>query len=153
MRAKWKHHFRTRGGSGSFVNTSPLCWECILLPCCLDLKWKTSLKISRKNGEFCCSRMFDHVWIKFCNSDTTEFCIFQPSNYHWQSKGNVKASGVEDMVLLPKIQEAAIVENLKKRYMDDLIFVSFHYTSSWVKNALCTTTSPFDVSLVTLLSS
>lgn len=45
-----------------------------------------------------------------------------PSNYHWQSKGNVKASGVEDMVLLPKIQEASIVENLKKRYMDDLIF-------------------------------
>lgn len=63
-----------------------------------------------------------------------EFCIFQPSNYHWQSKGNVKASGVEDMVLLPKIQEAAIVENLKKRYMDDLIFVSFYYTSSGVKN-------------------
>lgn len=29
------------------------------------------------------------------------------------------------MVLLPKIQEASIVENLKKRYMDDLIFVSF----------------------------
>ncbi|XP_068688023.1 unconventional myosin-Ie-like isoform X1 [Montipora foliosa] len=45
-----------------------------------------------------------------------------PSNYHWQSKGDVKASGVEDMVLLPKIQEAAIVDNLKKRYMDDLIF-------------------------------
>ncbi|KAK3748937.1 hypothetical protein QZH41_001566 [Actinostola sp. cb2023] len=42
--------------------------------------------------------------------------------HHWQSKGNVKSSGVEDMVLLPKIQEAAIVENLKKRYMDDLIF-------------------------------
>lgn len=34
------------------------------------------------------------------------------------------------MVLLPKIQEAAIVENLKKRYMDDLIFVSFNYASS-----------------------
>ena len=67
-----------------------------------------------------------------------EFCIFQPSNYHWQSKGNVKASGVEDMVLLPKIQEAAIVENLKKRYMDDLIFVSFYYTSSGVKNTLNT---------------
>ena len=89
--------------------------------------------------------MFDYRWIKFCNSDTTEFCIFQPSNYHWQSKGNVKASGVEDMVLLPKIQEASIVENLKKRYMDDLIFVSFHYTF-WVKNALCTTTFvPFGV--------
>ena len=47
----------------------------------------------------------------------------QPS-YHWQSKGNIKSSGVEDMVLLPKIQEAAIVDNLKKRLMDDLIFVS-----------------------------
>jgi len=34
----------------------------------------------------------------------------------------MKSSGVEDMVLLPKIQEAAIVDNLKKRLMDDLIF-------------------------------
>jgi len=42
--------------------------------------------------------------------------------YHWQSKGNVKNSGVEDMVLLSKIQESSIVENLKKRYMDDLIY-------------------------------
>ena len=33
------------------------------------------------------------------------------------------------MVLLPKIQEAAIVDNLKKRYMDDLIFVSFFNTA------------------------
>ncbi len=31
---------------------------------------------------------------------------------------------MEDMVLLVKIQEAAIVENLKKRYLDDLIYVS-----------------------------
>ena len=52
--------------------------------------------------------------------------VFSPkANYHWQSKGNAKSSGVEDMVLLPKIQEAAIVENLKKRFMDDLIYVSF----------------------------
>lgn len=29
------------------------------------------------------------------------------------------------MVLLTKINEDAIVENLKKRYMDDYIFVSF----------------------------
>ena len=28
------------------------------------------------------------------------------------------------MVLLVKIQESAIVENLKKRYLDDLIYVS-----------------------------
>lgn len=44
--------------------------------------------------------------------------------YHWQSH-NVKHSGVDDMVLLSKITEDAIVENLKKRYMDDYIFVSF----------------------------
>ncbi|RXN04149.1 unconventional myosin-Ie-like protein [Labeo rohita] len=42
--------------------------------------------------------------------------------YHWQSH-NVKQSGVDDMVLLSKINEDAIVENLKKRYMDDYIFV------------------------------
>ncbi|XP_064421936.1 unconventional myosin-Ie isoform X2 [Latimeria chalumnae] len=41
--------------------------------------------------------------------------------YHWQSH-NVKHSGVDDMVLLSKITEEAIVENLKKRYMDDYIF-------------------------------
>ena len=101
---------------------------------------KNCLENKPKNGEFWFSRMFDHGWQEFCNSDTMEFCIFQPSNYHWQSKGNVKASGVEDMVLLPKIQEAAIVENLKKRYMDDLIFVSFYYTSSGVKNTFWTAT-------------
>ncbi|RLU24466.1 hypothetical protein DMN91_002555, partial [Ooceraea biroi] len=41
--------------------------------------------------------------------------------YHWQSQ-NVKISGVDDMVLLPKVNEDAIIENLKKRYMDDYIF-------------------------------
>lgn len=46
--------------------------------------------------------------------------------YHWQSH-NVKHSGVDDMVLLSKISEDAIVDNLKKRYMDDYIFVSFHF--------------------------
>ncbi|KAL2742984.1 unconventional myosin-Ie-like isoform X1 [Vespula maculifrons] len=44
-----------------------------------------------------------------------------PYVYHWQSQ-NVKVSGVDDMVLLPKISEDAIIENLKKRYMDDYIF-------------------------------
>lgn len=44
--------------------------------------------------------------------------------FHWQSH-NVKQSGVDDMVLLAKISEEAIVENLKKRFMDDYIFVSF----------------------------
>uniref|UniRef100_UPI00398EB62F unconventional myosin-Ie isoform X2 n=1 Tax=Pristiophorus japonicus TaxID=55135 RepID=UPI00398EB62F len=41
--------------------------------------------------------------------------------YHWQSH-NVKHSGVDDMVLLSKITEDGIVDNLKKRYMDDYIF-------------------------------
>ncbi|NWI86333.1 MYO1F protein, partial [Pitta sordida] len=41
--------------------------------------------------------------------------------FHWQSH-NVKQSGVDDMVLLSKISEDAIVENLKKRFMDDFIF-------------------------------
>ncbi|KAK7888870.1 hypothetical protein WMY93_024430 [Mugilogobius chulae] len=43
------------------------------------------------------------------------------AKYHWQSQ-NVKQSGVDDMVLLSKITEDAIVENLKKRYLDDYIF-------------------------------
>ncbi|XP_017562352.1 myosin IEb [Pygocentrus nattereri] len=41
--------------------------------------------------------------------------------YHWQTQ-NVKVSGVDDMVLLSKINEEAITDNLKKRYMDDYIF-------------------------------
>lgn len=32
------------------------------------------------------------------------------------------------MVLLSKINEDSIVDNLKKRYMDDYIFVSFGFT-------------------------
>ncbi|MGH0143983.1 UNVERIFIED_CONTAM: hypothetical protein FKN15_038913 [Acipenser sinensis] len=46
------------------------------------------------------------------------------AKYHWQSQ-NVKQSGVDDMVLLSKITEDAIVENLKKRYMDDYIFAQY----------------------------
>jgi len=41
--------------------------------------------------------------------------------YHWQSH-NVRSSGVDDMVLLSKITESSIVENLKKRFMDDCIY-------------------------------
>ncbi|XP_038628393.1 unconventional myosin-If [Tachyglossus aculeatus] len=41
--------------------------------------------------------------------------------FHWQSH-NVKQSGVDDMVLLPRVSEEAIVENLKKRFLDDYIF-------------------------------
>ena len=41
---------------------------------------------------------------------------------HWQSKTTKNVSGVEDMVLLSKISEDAIAENLRKRYMDDFIY-------------------------------
>ena len=58
--------------------------------------------------------MYIYIYIFF-------FCLFQP--YHWQSH-NVKHSGVDDMVLLQKINEAAIVDNLKKRFMEDVIYVS-----------------------------
>lgn len=56
---------------------------------------------------------------------TVSDLFFQGSKekYHWQTQ-NVKVSGVDDMVLLAKISEDAITENLKKRYMDDYIFVS-----------------------------
>lgn len=51
--------------------------------------------------------------------------LFLFQMYHWQSQ-NVKVSGVDDMVLLPKITEDAITENLRKRYTDDYIFVSLN---------------------------
>ncbi|XP_052123609.1 unconventional myosin-Ie-like, partial [Frankliniella occidentalis] len=43
--------------------------------------------------------------------------------YHWQSH-SVKLCGVDDMVLLPRLTEDAIVDNLKKRFLDDYIFTS-----------------------------
>ncbi|KAK4299769.1 hypothetical protein Pmani_027986 [Petrolisthes manimaculis] len=42
--------------------------------------------------------------------------------YHWQSEGGAKKSSVDDMVLLTKITEAAITDNLKKRLMEDKIY-------------------------------
>lgn len=64
-----------------------------------------------------------------CGALSDVYCAFLQGSkghyrYHWQSH-NVKQSGVDDMVLLSKITEDSIVENLKKRYMDDYIFVSF----------------------------
>ncbi|XP_034243725.1 unconventional myosin-Ie-like isoform X2 [Thrips palmi] len=41
--------------------------------------------------------------------------------YHWQSH-NVKLCGVDDMVLLPRPTEESIVDNLKKRFLDDYIY-------------------------------
>ena len=41
--------------------------------------------------------------------------------YTWQCADH-KRSGADDMTLLSQVTEAAIVENLKKRFMDDWIF-------------------------------
>ena len=50
----------------------------------------------------------------------------------------MKQSGVDDMVLLPKIQESAIVDNLKKRLMDDVIYVStLTVWLVWCAHGLC----------------
>lgn len=43
--------------------------------------------------------------------------------YHWQAQG-VRQSGVDDMVLLRRVSEDAIVENLRRRFLDGYIFVS-----------------------------
>ncbi|CAD6184828.1 unnamed protein product [Caenorhabditis auriculariae] len=42
--------------------------------------------------------------------------------FHWQSKVNVQHVGVDDMVLLPKLGDQAIVDNLKKRLLANSIF-------------------------------
>ncbi|ORY32979.1 hypothetical protein LY90DRAFT_512177 [Neocallimastix californiae] len=43
--------------------------------------------------------------------------------FHWTSKTSSSSSaGVEDMVLLSKVTEEQIVENLRKRYQNDLIY-------------------------------
>uniref|UniRef100_A0A0M3IR43 Myosin motor domain-containing protein n=1 Tax=Ascaris lumbricoides TaxID=6252 RepID=A0A0M3IR43_ASCLU len=42
--------------------------------------------------------------------------------FHWQSKTNVQHVGVDDMVLLSKLNEDAVVENLRKRLMGNSIF-------------------------------
>lgn len=42
--------------------------------------------------------------------------------YHWQSEGGTKKSTVDDMVLLTKITESAITDNLKKRLLEDKIY-------------------------------
>ena len=41
--------------------------------------------------------------------------------YTWQCPDH-KRSGVDDMTLLSQVTESAIVDNLKKRFMDDWIF-------------------------------
>nr|ACO11159.1 Myosin-Ie [Caligus rogercresseyi] len=41
--------------------------------------------------------------------------------YNWQMPSH-KRSGLDDMTLLSSVTESAIMENMKKRYMDDWIF-------------------------------
>ncbi|MFH4977717.1 hypothetical protein AB6A40_004426 [Gnathostoma spinigerum] len=44
--------------------------------------------------------------------------------FHWQSKTNVQNVGVDDMVLLSRLNNEAIVDNLKKRFMANNIFTN-----------------------------
>ena len=49
----------------------------------------------------------------------------QFKKFDYDAKTGKGSSGLEDMVLISKISEEAIVENIKKRYNDDLIYVRF----------------------------
>ncbi|XP_042233843.1 unconventional myosin-Ie-like isoform X2 [Homarus americanus] len=44
------------------------------------------------------------------------------NTYHWQSEAGAKKSSVDDMVLLTKITEDAITDNLKRRFLEDKIY-------------------------------
>jgi len=43
------------------------------------------------------------------------------------AKRGIKDTGVDDLVMLTKISEDAIVDNLKKRFNSDMIYVSFFF--------------------------
>ncbi len=59
-------------------------------------------------------------WNKCQKSIEIIFSVYVQA-YNWQSPDH-KRSGVDDMTLLTQINEQAIVDNLKKRFMDDWIF-------------------------------
>jgi myosin heavy subunit len=42
-------------------------------------------------------------------------------------KKQLEVRGVDDLVMLPKISEADILDNLKKRYLADVIYVSIFF--------------------------
>lgn len=50
--------------------------------------------------------------------------------FHWQSNVNVQHVGVDDMVLLSKLSEQSIADNLKKRLHGNSIFVSSPFLGS-----------------------
>uniref|UniRef100_A0A8C5NVX7 Myosin IF n=1 Tax=Jaculus jaculus TaxID=51337 RepID=A0A8C5NVX7_JACJA len=66
---------------------------------------------------------------------TTPCSSGSKERFHWQSH-NVKQSGVDDMVLLPQITEDAIVNNLRKRFMDDYIFISWTMDGTYIGSVL-----------------
>ena len=59
----------------------------------------------------------------------------QKKVHHWVSN-NVKQSGYDDMVLLPKINDDAIYDNLRKRFMDNYIYVCVHFSKNVVDKNL-----------------
>lgn len=45
-----------------------------------------------------------------------------------EERENAEDHGVPDMTMMPEITEQAINDNLKKRYIHDLVYVSFSIT-------------------------
>lgn len=77
-----------------------------------------------KQPQFFCHAICNGLFVlKAADLPAVFSCVWIQA-YHWQSH-NVKTSGVDDMVLLQKLSKGGIVENLKKRFMDDCIYVSF----------------------------
>ena len=53
-----------------------------------------------------------------------EFCANVGCQNNKKTGKNFQKLGVEDLVLLPKVNEDAVLENLKKRYMNDIIYTN-----------------------------
>ena len=62
-----------------------------------------------------------HFWVVVCITIelSARLYLVGVQGHQWK-----KQVGVEDMVLIQKISESAIVDNLKKRFMEDFIYVS-----------------------------
>lgn len=96
--------------------------------------WKIhcQLEISNVNNAGLCVHLMGECIRSFKRRQASHVCVEYRSfvrssvyNYYVQAHNWKKQVGVDDMVLLQKISEGAIVENLKKRLMEDCIYVSF----------------------------
>ncbi|KAK6014040.1 hypothetical protein OSTOST_20611, partial [Ostertagia ostertagi] len=85
--------------------------------------YSLTARLSLGVGEFACPRRSrDHQM----NNDGSTRTPVKNGNknwaFHWQSNVNVHHVGVDDMVLLSKLSEQSIADNLKKRFHGNSIF-------------------------------